>query len=174
MQHFTKNEDQAQHSWWNQSLSIVERAEFKQAFVELEKAGAIKRGADQSSTSNMEAVLGHMLEEKPDYYEGKINSEHDATFHKYSQLYSIAYQMTKHGAGTPGTPQKTPTKIKICSDDELRHTDTHSSTRKTVQPQTCQVHLVAEDKASSQHEESESPDKMQNITIFSKEMDFQQ
>ena len=40
--------------------------------------------------------------------------------------------MTKHGAGTPQTPRKTPAKIKIQSDDELHHADTHSSTQKMV------------------------------------------
>ena len=84
MQHFVKNEEEAHHSWWNQPLSILERAHIKSAFFELEEEGTIHRGADQSSTGNMEAILTHLLDKKPDCYEGKINTEHDATYHKYS------------------------------------------------------------------------------------------
>ena len=57
-------------------------------------------------------------------------------------------------------------------EDELHHTDTHSSTQKMVQPQKCQVHCESEDKASSQLEESESASQQQNITIFSPEMEY--
>ena len=42
-----------------------------------------------------------------------------------------------------------------------------------VRPQKCQVHFESEDKASSQFEESESAGQLDNVTIFSPQMEFQ-
>ena len=83
MQHFNKNEDQQQHNWWNTEMSILERADCKHAFTHLEEAGEVHRGTGASTTANMEAILQYLLEEKPDCYDGKINSKHDPTCHRY-------------------------------------------------------------------------------------------
>ena len=143
------------------------------AFAYLVEAGTVKRGATESTTANLTTVLDHLLAEKGDYYKGKIDTQHDLTCHKYDQCYAIVYHQTKHGVGTPGTPWKTPTKIKMCRDDELNQTDTHSSTQKVVQPKTCEVHLASEVPASYNHEESESQDRMENVTIFSQPVALQ-
>ena len=87
-------------------------------------------------------------------------------------MYNLVYHQTKYSVGKPGTPKKTPTKIKIHTDDELHQTETHSSTQKMAQPKTCELHLRQDVEASSQHEESELQDKMENITIFGADEDF--
>ena len=71
------------HSWWNSELNIIERADVKHAFVQLEEAGKVKRGPMESTTANLKTVLEHLLTEKAAYYQGKIDSKHDATSHKY-------------------------------------------------------------------------------------------
>ena len=66
----------------------------------------------------------------------------------------------------------TPSKISMERDDELIQTDTHSSAQKVVQSQSFQVQCESEDKDLSELEESESQEKMQNVTIFAPNMDF--
>ena len=127
MTHFSKKEEEHHLPWWNQELTMVERSDVKNTFALLEVEGTVKRGPMESTTANLKAVLDHLLTEKATYYQGKIDTKHDQTCHKYDQMYHVVYNQTRHGVLTPGTPWKTPSKIKMCRDDELNHTDTHSS-----------------------------------------------
>ena len=116
------------------------------------------RGTNESTTANLTTVLAHLLEEKGSIYKDKIDTKHDPTSHKYDQMYNIVYQLTKRRAAACVPGMKTPGKIKMVPDDELNHTDTHSSTQKMVQPKTLEHQFPTEVLASSLHEESEVVD----------------
>ena len=161
------------HFKQNQELALQERQDAKDAFALLLETGAVKRGTTESTTANLTTVLDYLLTEKAAYYKGKIDTQHDATSHKYDQLYNLIYNLTKYKAIAAVPSSKTPTRITMCGDDELNRTDTQSSALKDMQTKTCEVHLASEVLDSSLNEESESPDKMENVTIFAPQAAFQ-
>ena len=164
--HFSKHEEQSQHHWWNQELSLVERADVKDAFAFLEEVGKVKRGPMESTTANLRAVLDYLLTEKRVYYQGKIDSKHDQTSHKYDQAYNIIYNKTKGKTVTEASSREISSKIKTHEDDEIFNTDTQSSALKGLTTKTGGLQPASEAQASSLHDESESADKMENVTIF--------
>ena len=93
---------------------------------------------------------------------------------KGDQLYNVVYHLTKQRVVSAVPGRMTPSKITMERDDELNHTDTHSSAQKVVQSQSFQVHEESQDKASSQHEESEAVSQQENVTIFAPGMVFPQ
>jgi hypothetical protein len=72
------------------------------------------------------------------------------------------------------SPSKTPSKIKMCRDDELNQTDTQSSAMKDLPTKTMEVQPTTEVLASSYHEESESPDKEEIMSAFIPQISFKQ
>lgn len=54
--------------------------------------------------ANLKAVLDHLLMEKATNYQGKIDTKHDQSCHKYNQMYHVVYNQTRNGVITPDTP----------------------------------------------------------------------
>ena len=55
----------------------------------------MKRGQQESTTENLQAVLDHLLRENPVYYKDKVESKRDRKSYKYEQLYNLVHNLTK-------------------------------------------------------------------------------
>jgi len=95
MQNFIKENAQGHAMWWAQELTQEERQDTRDAFAVLLETAAVKRGQQESTTENLQAVLDHLLRENPVYYKDKVESKRDRKSHKYEQLYNLVHNLTK-------------------------------------------------------------------------------
>ena len=138
-------------------MNLYDRNRINIAFGFLLDAGKVEQNHLVSITKNMQAVLDYLLNEIKPIYDGKIDTTHDQSSHKYRQIYDMLRHLSRKHPCAFAVAKETPEKPKFESNDELNQSATKSTTEKMMSLNINQDEDLFQGDVVKIHEDFESP-----------------